>query len=528
MAELPQDVLHLLSSLPDQTQAGGVELLLSQMDPDKAHRLRVCAIPHYFNPTILQVLVPALDREQATEACEELATLALVGGASDLLTIHDEARRYLFNQWLEPGSRREFMEVNARMVKYFMPSAGQSAGPGVAWLQHAIFHSVGADQETGFTGFENYCRQMRNQFRLSECENIIRLVHEYDPVLTREQGMRLTYHEAKLAADRDQWDSAEQLLRRIVAGNGLPGDLVFRAQIRLGLLFADQRKFSTAIEHFQNALRLGERLGPSFHGRALHDLGTAYRDDGDIDRAEELLCKSLEIANELRDRSALAQVHTSLGTLYRERGDFRLAVANYEKTLEYLAGTEERLRQAQAYNNLGAAYDRQNEWEKSEEVYRQSLSIMEELGYKTGQAMVLNNLARVHRNRKRDDLAVTALRDAAAKFEEVHDWYRAAEAKRNLARLYLAGSKHQPGKRDSAREAFDQAAALFERATAGTEARETREERDKITKRSLLPWWVWVAFVLLALFVLLLIAMGIEEAESESQTPDAQPAAVGV
>lgn len=506
MAELPPEVVRLLSALPEGSGTGGVDLLLGQLDSDKAQCLRLCAIPHHFNPSILQVLSPALDNKQAEVVCAELATLALVRGHSDRLTIHDEARRHLFNRWLEPPRREEFREVSARLVKYFMPHQPQAAGTGDAWLQHAIFHSVGADQQSGFTGFENYCRQMRRQFRLSECENIIRLMHEYDPILTPEQRLRLTYHEAKLAADRGQWDTAEQLLGQLNTRDGLPADLRFRAQDRLGLVLTERRDFPTAIKHLEAALDVSKELDQSFRGRALHDLGVAFREKGDIDEAEKLLCESLEVARETKDSPSLALVHSSLGTLYRKRGDLGLAVANYQKSIEYLEATD-RLRRAQVYNAIGAAYERQREWKKAEEFYLQSLGIMDELGYKTGQGSTLNNLGLIYRNRQQIEQAITAFRDAVGRFEEVRDWYRAAETKRNLARTHRTAKQ-----RDAARIAFEEAADLFKRAKIDVQETDTRTELRRMLQPTRLPWWIWAAMVI-AVLLALLIGFALQESE---------------
>src|SRR5690242_14772759 len=88
--------------------AAGVELLLGQLEPERARLLRLCAIPHAFNPVILRALAPELDRETAHRRCEELGQLSIVArgtfGATgeEGYALHDEERRHLFGGWLTP------------------------------------------------------------------------------------------------------------------------------------------------------------------------------------------------------------------------------------------------------------------------------------------------------------------------------------------------------------------------------------------------------------------------------------------
>ena len=506
-----EEFQQLLNELSAKGPGAGVDLLLRQMDAEQARCLRLCAIPHEFDESILRALAPDLTQEQRREYCDAFSKLSLVVKSGESLAIHEESRRYLFDQWLGSERQAEFRSASARLSEYFgalsarlkTETVTESSDVVERTLRERMFHLIGASRPEGLVEFERLCRQRREEMRLGQCETLIKLVHEYDRVLTPQEKAIVAYHEAKLAADRQQWKTAEELFNRVLATEGISTQLQVKTLCRLGMINDEQRQWAAAIDIFNKALETAdERLDCLAEIIHVHlNLGSTYRDSGQLPKAEELLQKGIMLAQNAHDISSLADGYNSLATLYLKLNDTAKAVGTYQLSLKRLEELGDKFRPAQVYNNLGNAYANQSDWQKSEEFFRRSLEIKRQAGDNAGQALTLTNLVRVYRAQQRIPDAIAALEQAATLFGEVGDDYNAARVKRELARVHRSMKQV-----DLANRAFEEAAALFDRSHEFQEAQATREEAGR--KERGLPWWVIVAIVLfVALVVLVILAV---------------------
>lgn len=503
-----EEFQQLLKELLAKGPGGTVELLLQQMDPGQARCLRLCAIPHEFDMSILRALAPDLSEEQASKYYDALSKLSLVATRDESLSIHEESRRYLFDQWLNSERLAQFRSASARLADYFgalaaqlkKESATEKSDAVERTIRNQMFHLIGASPAKGLAEFERLCRQRREEMRLGQCETLIKLVHEYDRVLTPQEKAIVAYHEGKLAADRQQRRTAEELFNRVLATEGVSTQLQVKTLCRLGMINDEQRQWATAIDFFKKALETADER-PDCFAQVTHlhlNLGSTYRDSGQLPEAEDFLQKGITLAKNAHDLSSLADGYNSLATLYLKLNDTPKAVGTYQLSLKHLEELGDKFRPAQVYNNLGNAYANQRDWQKSEEFFCRSLEIKRQAGDNAGQALTLRNLARVYRAQQRMPDAVAALEQAAALYAEVRDDYNTAQVKRDLARLHSSMKNV-----DLADRAFNEAIALFEHCHEAQEAQETRDEA-RPTKRGL-PWWVIVAIVLFVALVLLII-----------------------
>jgi tetratricopeptide (TPR) repeat protein len=500
------DALRKFDALLASLSAGesSIEALLSLLPPQSAAQLRLCAIPHEFNPRVLQALVPDLEIAAAEGRCEEFGGLSCVVAAPNGLAIHPTSRSVLFREWLRSERLEEFRQASARLVSFQNGASAAAASAEQEVQQHShMFHLLGADQERGLAEFEELCRRARQERRLAVCSTLIRLVHEYDPVFTAAQTATLAYHEGKLAADMRQWERAELLFRRIVDSSAAAPDLIVRAHVRLGELAAEQGDLDRAIEQYGLAeTRMTESSAaqtPRYH--ILRSLGEAYRERGDYAEAERLLVSSLGLSREANDLLASSDTYNSLGTLYWRRREIEKATAAYQTSLDHLVNAGRRFQAAQVYNNLGMIYADGADWEEAQRAYEKSLEIKREAGDTLGQARTLTNLVAVYQGQQRLEAATEACQEAIHLFEEVGHRRGLAHAKRTLGRLYLAG-----GERDAARKALKESVDLFERQKAGREAAMTHEELATIDAQVGIPWWTWVPVLVLITITIFLVA----------------------
>lgn len=509
MSDLVADFGTFLAEYELNKPAGLLQAVLDQMSPEKARQLKLCAIPHQFNAEILQTLAPELTYDVALSRCLEFAENPSVRGyGGEVFVVLEEFRDPLFQEWLKPEHREEFVKASERLVHYF--SADNRKGFDAESLRvNRVFHLVGADPQAGFVEFEELFGERRQRSAPGESEVLIRLANEYHKLLSPSQRANLTYQEAKLSMDLLRVDEARRLFESVLRVDNLDPVLRMKTVIRLGLLEHDMRNWTMAIEHFNDALKLletipDEEIKQTFHYRIKLNLGVTYRDMGELQEAKRLLLESVHQAHRAGSKTGRAVAYNSLGTLFRKIGEGKTAIKAYTKCLELLDPQKEIYRKGQLYNNLGLAYIDEREWKKGEKALLESLKIKQAAGDTIGIGKTYNNLMQVYRVQEMEYDAVQTAIKAINCFMEVGDHYDMALATRNLGRLYRA-----LGKKEQTLKCLGDAVGLFERAQAFGEAQSLREEIQVLTigKKRNMPWWTWVLYTVAGLVFLLLLAM---------------------
>lgn len=461
---------QLLSKFSQPGKNVGLEFLLEELE--QAHLLRLCAIPHLFSPAVLRVLDPALDEKESETACDEFAGLSVVRAAPEGLSLLDDDRHYLFRQWLEPEHLNELSAVSERLAQYYQDYKDEGAGNQAA--AERMFHLVPVNQPEALSLFEKLFQMRRNELRVGECDLLVEFMHEYDILLTPSTAASLSYHEGTLAADRYQWERAEKLFHETLGNSALTKELAIKTKNRLGMLYAAQRKWQEAIEYYQEALSEAAASSESYQERymLLHDLGVVYRDSGlELDRAEELLRESIELAEPDRNFTGAATAYNSLGTLYLKFRDNEQAAKAYNKSLALLEATGENLKRAQVLNNLGLVYNAQDKYDKSRHYFEQSIKITERVGDTLNLAKSLLNLGHACWKMEERERAVENIEQACGKFKEMRNHYLQAFATRDLARYY-----QQLGRDERASQAYMSAIELLEKSGEYEQAQRTRKE----------------------------------------------------
>jgi tetratricopeptide (TPR) repeat protein len=510
MSDLVEDFGMFLQQYEVSKPGGLLHALLDQMKPETARQFRLCAIPHQFSAEILQVLVPDLNDQAAAERCREFAqnpSVRSYGG--QLFAVVKDWRGRLFDDWLKPEKRTEFVEANKRLVNYFSNGAEDESADADSRRLNKVFHLIGVDLNEGFAEFENLLGERRQRSSPGECEILIRLAREYQPVLTDSQSASLTYQEAKLAMDLFRTDEARRLFENVLLVKDVDPLLKIKTVARLGLLEHEVRNWSAAIARFNQALGLLDtikdpKLQQTYRYRLKLNLGVTYREMGELQQAKRILLESVHQAHRAESPSGRAVAYNSLGTLFRKVGEGKTAIKAYTKALEFLDREKELYRVGQVYNNLGLAYIDERQWKKGEEALQESLKIKRNAGDTIGLGKTYNNLMQVYRVQKMEQEAVDAALKAIECFRNVGDYYDLGLAARNLGRLYRA-----LGKKQEAVGYLQQAIELFEKSKALGEAQSLKEEVQILTlgKKRKLPWWTWLLYVVAGLVILVIVSL---------------------
>ncbi|MFQ5450414.1 MAG: tetratricopeptide repeat protein [Nitrospinaceae bacterium] len=138
--------------------------------------------------------------------------------------------------------------------------------------------------------------------------------------------------------------------KSVIEKNSSPGQKKFQE----GLEYGSINKRKEMIASFQEAVSLDPQ-NANYH---LH-LGTSYFLDGDLDKAEKELKKTLEINPDSKD------AYRQIGRLYMQKGDWTQAAKNFKEDLKR-PGTPLPHRVynwlALSYYNLGKFPDAEREW----------------------------------------------------------------------------------------------------------------------------------------------------------------------
>jgi tetratricopeptide (TPR) repeat protein len=193
---------------------------------------------------------------------------------------------------------------------------------------------------------------------------------------------------------------------------GSPEDLAV-THGNLGLIYRKRGELDRAEEMHRKALEIHEQLGRR-EGMAGNygNLGLVYRIRGELDRAEEILRKALEINQQLGHRKGLAGAYGNLGLIYQTRGELDRAEEMLRKALEINQQLGHREGMAGAYGNLGLIYQTRGEPDRAEEMLRKALEIDEQLGHREGMASDYGNLGLIYQTRGDLDRAEEMLRNA--------------------------------------------------------------------------------------------------------------------
>lgn len=105
--------------------------------------------------------------------------------------------------------------------------------------------------------------------------------------------------------------------------------------MNIGLVYADQKDYGRALENFQYANQLFERLNRSDRvGITYNKIGTVYLEKGDLIKAKEYLSKGLEIHRTHNFSFGIMEAENRLGLLNRELGEYEIALEYLENSLE--------------------------------------------------------------------------------------------------------------------------------------------------------------------------------------------------
>jgi len=179
-------------------------------------------------------------------------------------------------------------------------------------------------------------------------------------------------------------------------------DSVWQAAVlgNLGLIYRKRGDLNKAEQMHKKSLEIAKKLG-QLDGMALQygNLGLIYMNKGDLKKAEEMFRNGVKIEEKLGRPEGMANAYSNLGLIYFSRDDLQMAEKMHRKALEI----DERIGRSKGialdYGNLAGIYAAQSDWERAEQTLLDSLKINDKLGQLEGMANDYGNIGTVYKNR---------------------------------------------------------------------------------------------------------------------------------
>ena len=143
--------------------------------------------------------------------------------------------------------------------------------------------------------------------------------------------------------------------------------------------------YDEAHKLYQQSLEIAQELGDkSGVSKSLHNLGRLAYLTGDYGEARRLYQQSLEIAQELGDKRGVSKSLHNLGILSQETGNYDEARKLYQQSLEIAQELGDKRGVSRSQHELGMLAQDIGDYKEARKLYQQSLEISQELGYKRG------------------------------------------------------------------------------------------------------------------------------------------------
>ncbi|MEV7043471.1 tetratricopeptide repeat protein [Amycolatopsis sp. NPDC051061] len=208
------------------------------------------------------------------------------------------------------------------------------------------------------------------------------------------------------------------------------------ALANLGHAYRDGRQHEKAYECHQQSLRVccevGDRCGEAFNLSALGNACMA------LNRQEEAVAhntEALKIHRELGDRYGQRITLNHLGNALRLAGHLADAIDCYQESIRIRDEMGDSLGEGRTLTNLGIAYRDQGRRDEAIDCFQRDLNIARELQDRPAEAYTLTNLGDAHRDAGRYDDARTCFHRALTIGEELMDRVAVRDLKVRLGRL---------------------------------------------------------------------------------------------
>jgi tetratricopeptide (TPR) repeat protein len=248
-----------------------VEHVLRNVGPRQAEVLRRCAVPRWFDASVLRVL-----REKDTDNDKVLNYLREYSFVRELgdgrLAYHDDVRQAFLLEW-KRDRPDELRDLHQRLYLYFNqrttpPGSLQRAMPLMAestlisvvpiraqadmWRREAIYHRLHSDPDGGLAELRTTFSQLQEAHRVAEAEQLLQIASEAPLTLLAKRWVH--YMRARILQAGLNLEAAEQQLLALQAYPDLTDDLAAETNRSLGAVYMELGQWARATALYRSSL----------------------------------------------------------------------------------------------------------------------------------------------------------------------------------------------------------------------------------------------------------------------------------
>ena len=176
------------------------------------------------------------------------------------------------------------------------------------------------------------------------------------------------------------------------------------------------------------------------------DIGYAYKLKGDLNEALGALFKSLDYANQEKDKKIglayTADVCNAIASVYRIQNNYNTAIEYYKKSISICRENEDSVKLATALLNTGEVYRLDNKLDPALVYFNESKRIFNNKDHTIGIAYNQGNIGLVYAEQNKYDSAELYLRDAITTLVKLGDQYPIAVYNISMADIYKNRGKY--------------------------------------------------------------------------------------
>jgi tetratricopeptide (TPR) repeat protein/predicted ArsR family transcriptional regulator len=161
-----------------------------------------------------------------------------------------------------------------------------------------------------------------------------------------------------------------------------------------GHLYAVKANFDQALIFSQQGLSRAEEIGnKSLIADALHIMGGIYQQKGELGQAIEWYHQSLTINEKNNDHRSIAATSANLALAYHHTGELNKALTYYQQSLSIVEKMENEQALATLFLNIGGVYSDKGDLNEANKYYNRCLAIATKIGNQRILAYVLLRLS---------------------------------------------------------------------------------------------------------------------------------------
>jgi non-specific serine/threonine protein kinase len=237
------------------------------------------------------------------------------------------------------------------------------------------------------------------------------------------------------------FENAAEMLRRLhTLDEGISiEELLAMAQARLGWFLFHTGNMERAEEILSRSLFILRHYGNMREtALTLNYLGAVYQYTGRAREASVHYEEALRLAMSAGDTDGKARALNNLGIASAVQGDFGRAENHMRKFLEISGDTGNRVNYAKALGNLGLIHLQTNRYAEALEIFEEHLRLNRELGAPLGMANSYHHLASAHEMLGKHEEALRLAREALEIREDIGDRRRAVVTRSMMAQSLLS------------------------------------------------------------------------------------------